>query len=240
MAAVVKLLLASLAFIVWAASASAQMHSTPPYSSLGGWGSVAFPGTGHPPSSGYVNAGRHAGQLGLLTGSPRPANYGYYRQQHPIYSYAYPVYVGGYSDAGYVAAESAYPAYPAGYPAAGYPAYGSAMGPPPAPAPTVIINQNFAAPAAPAEPAASAETVRVYSNSRQAADNAAPDPQYYLIALKDHSIYSAVAYWVEDGTLHYITTPNIRNQTSLDLVDMALTTRLNQDRGVSVSLPPAR
>ncbi len=228
-----KLLVLASVFLFGAALAPAQLHSAahggPAYGSVGGWGSVAFPGTGHPPASGYVNAGRpYAGRPygpGFYPGAVRGGNY---RRARPVYAYGYPVYVGGgYAEPAYAPAEPPDPG--------GYPQYGSAMGPPPAP--TVIINQNFG-PAAP--PLPSPETVHVYGDNRPAADNAAPDPQYYLIALKDHSIYSAVAYWVEDGTLHYITTPNIRNETSLNLVDMTLTTRLNQDRGVNVSLPPAR
>ncbi len=219
-----KLLLPVLGLLVSAGVAPAQVRAAPPFHSVGGWGSVAFPGTGRPPSSGYVNMGRHPGQLRLRTG--RAGGLGNYRQQLPLY-YAYPVYVGGYSDAGYAPPD---PGYAGSY-------AGSYAPPPPAPAaPTVFINQNFAPPAPPAEPV---ETIHTY-DARPPADNSAPDPQYYLIALKDHSVYSAVAYWVEDGTLHYITTPNIRNQTSLDLVDMALTAKLNQDRGVTVSLPPAR
>lgn len=184
---------------------------------------MAFPGTGHPPSGGFVNQGARRGQVELRGGFGRynrPYRSGYDQgSAYPMY--AYPVYVGGYS-------EAPPPPEPS------YPAYGSAYGPPPAP--TVIINQNFAAPAAPAAPV---ETMHVYSGARAPADNPAPDPQYYLIALKDHSVYSAVAYWVEAGTLRYITSPNIRNETSLDLVDMGLTAKLNQDRGVTVSLPPA-
>ena len=223
----VKLPLASLVFVLGVGVLCAQGHpgdhGAPPFTSVGGWGSVAFPGVGHPPQSGYVNTSRHYGGGGWQTGVARGGGY----RQTPAYTYAYPVYV-GYP-------EAAYPAAPAPEPAP-YPAYGTAMGAPPAPT-TVIINQNFAAPVETPPPT---ETVRVYNDPRRSADNPVPDPQYYLIALKDHSVYSAVAYWVEDGTLHYITTPNIRNQTSLDLVDMALTARLNQDRGVTVSLPPAR
>lgn len=215
--AAVKLLFPILVLLVGVLPALAQMHQPPPFHSLGGWGSVAFPGTGHPPSSGYVNQGSRAGHVELRGGADRynrPYRPAYSRNAYPVY---YPVYVGGYSEA-----------------PPPEPSYGSAYGP--APAPTVIINQNFAAPS---EPAAPVETVHVYSGARPPADNPAPDPQYYLIALKDHSIYSAVAYWVEAGTLRYITSPNIRNETSLDLVDLGLTAKLNQDRGVIVSLPPA-
>lgn len=52
----------------------------------------------------------------------------------------------------------------------------------------------------------------------------------YLIAFKDHSIYSSLAYWVEGDTLHYVTPHGRRNQASLNLIDRELTDRLNQNR----------
>jgi len=68
--------------------------------------------------------------------------------------------------------------------------------------------------------------------------SAASDNPHYLIAFKDHTIYSAVAYWVEGDTLHYFTTPNTHNQVSLALVDRDLTDRLNQESGMDLKLPP--
>jgi hypothetical protein len=61
---------------------------------------------------------------------------------------------------------------------------------------------------------------------------------YYLLAFKDHSIYSAVGYWVDGDTLHYITNGNVHNQASLSLVDRDLTVQLNKGHGVQVNLPP--
>jgi hypothetical protein len=66
----------------------------------------------------------------------------------------------------------------------------------------------------------------------------ASDAPHYLIAFKDHTIYSAVAYWVDGDTLHYFTTPNTHNQVSLSLVDRDLTGQLNQESGVDLKLPP--
>lgn len=63
---------------------------------------------------------------------------------------------------------------------------------------------------------------------------------HYLIAFKDHSIYSAVAYWVDGDTLHYFTTGSTHNQASVSLIDRELTARLNRDSGVEVKLPPAK
>jgi hypothetical protein len=63
---------------------------------------------------------------------------------------------------------------------------------------------------------------------------------HYLIAFKDHSIYSAVAYWVDGDTLHYFTTGNTHNQVSLSLVDRDLTRQLNAGSGLQVNLPPVK
>jgi hypothetical protein len=76
----------------------------------------------------------------------------------------------------------------------------------------------------------------------QAGPASAPDQQfvpasYYLIAYKDHTIYSAVAYWVEGDTLHYFTTGATHNQVSLSLVDRDLTQRLNEEAGNNLQLP---
>jgi hypothetical protein len=75
---------------------------------------------------------------------------------------------------------------------------------------------------------------------RPAADDAtsANDAPHYLIAFKDRTIYSAIAYWVDGDTLHYFTTGNTHNQVSLALVDRDLTARLNQESGVDLKLPP--
>jgi endonuclease YncB( thermonuclease family) len=64
------------------------------------------------------------------------------------------------------------------------------------------------------------------------------EPSHYLIAFKDHTIYSAVAYWVDGDTLHYFTSANTHNQVSLSLIDRDLTERLNKESGLDVKLPP--
>ena len=63
------------------------------------------------------------------------------------------------------------------------------------------------------------------------------EPAHYYIALKDHHVYLAVAYWVEGDTLHYFLPGNTHNQVSLALVDRNLTQRLNRESGVEVHLP---
>lgn len=69
---------------------------------------------------------------------------------------------------------------------------------------------------------------------------ARPEPAHYYIALKDHHIYLAVAYWVEGNTLHYFLAGNTHNQVSLSLVDYDLTRRLNRESGTEVRLPAAK
>ena len=61
---------------------------------------------------------------------------------------------------------------------------------------------------------------------------------FYVIAFKDRSFYSALAYWIEGTTLHYVTTQNTHNQAALDLIDIDMTTKLNQNQPVPFSIPP--
>jgi hypothetical protein len=67
--------------------------------------------------------------------------------------------------------------------------------------------------------------------------NPPAEPQHYYIALKDHHVYLAVAYWVEGDTLHYFLPGNTHNQVSLSLVDYDLTQRLNRESDTEVRLP---
>jgi len=77
-----------------------------------------------------------------------------------------------------------------------------------------------------------------YQTQPQAQDSG--EATHYLLAFKDHSIYSAVAYWVDGDTLHYFTSGDSHNQISVSLVDRELTKRLNENSGLQVKLPPAR
>lgn len=112
--------------------------------------------------------------------------------------------------------------------------------------PPVAINQNFATPAQPViqefpqEEEAEISNIQVYQapvRSTEEMAAAVPTTPYYLIAFKDHSIYSAVAYWIDGDTLHYFTSGNNHNQVSMALVDRELTERLNRERKVTVKLP---
>jgi hypothetical protein len=65
-------------------------------------------------------------------------------------------------------------------------------------------------------------------------------PIMFLIAMKDHTIYPALAYWVEGDTLNYITTEGSRNRATMDLVDREFSKQLNDERHVPFKLPAAR
>jgi len=58
----------------------------------------------------------------------------------------------------------------------------------------------------------------------------------YLIAYKDSSIHSAIGYWTEDGTLHYVTQEGKVNRITLDQVDRQLSEQLNSERKVDFQL----
>jgi len=215
-----------------------------PRSTTPGFGSVVFPG-------GSTSFGRvvfpGAGQLpvGTITDTTFPSRLGatvggfggfndgrrgrHFREPLLV-PYAYPVYLGGYSD---------YNGSPGYY---GQEQPNITIVNPPQQTPQVIINQNFIPERANPvmhEYIEDPSGVHIYeAPSRNPAENA-PDEttDYYLIAFKDHSIYSAFAYWVEGDTLHYVTPQRVHNQASVTLVDRELTQKLNSERNLQVKLP---
>jgi hypothetical protein len=108
---------------------------------------------------------------------------------------------------------------------------------PPAPLqpPPIIINQYFDS-RRPLPAPEDAPPV-VEDNGLKPGDPLSDPQNYYLIQYKDHTIYSALAYWVEGDTLHYVTTQNTHNQASLSLIDLDKTYKLNEDRSVPFSIP---
>lgn len=204
----------------------------PPGSIGGGFGSIMFPGTGVPRGNPNIGSPHIQGLSRSIRGAPLPGNPGA-PMVVPV-----PVVVGGYG-------------------------YGYAQQPnvtvinAPQPSPTVIINQTYtpdqARPAMRAYPEGSLPEPEPLVSSYQAPipSNPAPAPStarreirsvhsdkptIYLIAMRDGTVYSAYAYWLEGDTLHYVTTKHSMNMASLSLIDTALTTQLNEERGVAVRL----
>jgi len=229
----------------------AQNHQGP-FWSLGGYGSILYPATGHAPST---PPGGLTGPYFNFSGQ-RPVSAAPVAAAHPPHRHAtvvpYPVYYGGY---GYGAG------YGAGYgydPSTGYAnGYGDQAPPPSAgAAPSVVINQNFVPPQA-------SPSVRDYDSGDSGDQQSglkiyqAPSPHpygdgpqqtaanddgatIYLIAFKDHSIVQALGYWMEGSTLHYVSAEHTLNQASLNLIDRDLSQRLNSERNVEFKLPPVR
>jgi hypothetical protein len=67
----------------------------------------------------------------------------------------------------------------------------------------------------------------------------APDPTQilFLIALKNHWVYAAIAFWLQGPILHYITPQGVHNQVSLSLIDIPTSTKLNAGRPGEFALP---
>jgi hypothetical protein len=200
------------------------------------------------PLGGIANVGPGFGNPGLR--SPAFPNSGFNnnrifngRRRQSGFPYAYSVWVPDYFDyqnSGYGYGPAPYGPQP---PSTVY--YDPAQGGAPGSQQPIIINQYFSGPApanaAPAPPPPSPNGPATSSISPNTGAAGSGDPlgtsqNYYLIAYKNHEIYAALAYWVEDKTLHYVTTQNTHNQASIDLIDLAFTKSLNQDRQVPFSI----
>jgi hypothetical protein len=157
-----------------------------------------------------------------------------------VIPYPYPVYGGGF--------DGGYGQQPPNVTIVMPPQYAAQPGAP------VTINQNFLpegsrptiqeyGPGAQESAPQGSSGLRMYqapSSAQAQAQAPEEDPVTFLIALKDSSVYSAVAYWVEGESLHYITPQGKANQVSLALVDRNLSTRLNKGHKVEFRLPESR
>jgi hypothetical protein len=157
----------------------------------------------------------------------------------------------GYHDSGVIVP---YPVYYGGY----YYPYDAPLAPPQGyendygysaqqPAPVVILNQNFRpdtgyAPPAPGygsapPPPTAAPPAAPDQDAQQQPPAGDSSSIIFLIAMKDHTIFPAVAYWVDNDTLNYITAQGVRNRVSMDLVDKDFSRQLNRERSLDFALP---
>jgi hypothetical protein len=222
------------------------VSAQPARSNQSGFGSVLYPGTGGPPPPqlhGAFGSVLNPG-TGVPPGSaPRPQ---FFRvppaQPHPQHNRSgvvpVPVYYGG-----------SYYDYSAGY--ANQPAPGSEdpnqyapnQNAAPSQPPVVIINQSFRPDNQGYRPEPPYPVTRDYSNAPLPPAYQPQQPPgsdqatIYLIALNDHSILAAIAYWVEGDTLAYITQDGNQNRVSLALVDREFSRKLNDDRHIEFRLP---
>ena len=216
-----KFLVLTVVALSLSCAAIAQRHPGQ-YWSLGGYGNVLFPGTGHAPATppggiaGYSFPQRLAaprGDTGLQPPLIVPS---------PIYDQGYTADRAGNDQQGGLA---------------------QTPGPGLGPTPPVIINEGLAPPHTLAQPGmfppkddATCVTQRT-AGPRSAEEDR---PTIYLIAFKDHSIVQALGYWVEAGTLHYVSAEYGLNQASIVRIDRDLSQRLNDERGIAFKLPAAK
>ena len=182
------------------------------------WGNVALPAT--PGSITNLGFATHLGAA--VGGSLRPysGNARGYRRNNGVY--AYPVFVGGAYGYGYDQPAEQPPNSTTVYPPA---------------QPPVVINQYFGSAQPDETQPSDTSSLHFYQAPTSSVENTPSESSYYLVAMQDHTIYSAVAYYVEGDTLHYFTAGNVHNQVSLSLVDRDLTEQLNRERNVEVRLP---
>lgn len=206
---------------------------------------AAFPGaasaqSGAPFSSqnnalgGRFSAGAMGRPLGGISTPVRGPGNGRRDVRPAVVPYGYSWYVPNYFDNWSYPTPSTVAVYDATTPYVLPPAPLYAPAQPPAAPASVVINQYFNGVPAGSAPQA---TGQQSGETHAAGEPLVPVENYYLIAYKDHSVYSVMAYWLEDKTLHYVTTHNIHNQASLDLIDLNLTKTLNQARDVPFALP---
>jgi hypothetical protein len=223
----------SVLFLTFLGTVFAQGHQGP-YWSLGGYGNVVFPGTGHAPPGGFTGP-NYMARTGAGTGAAGAAAHPQHRRSSVV---LYPVFYGnGVYDSSYSGDQSQQAQDPNG-------------------TPSVVINQNFV----PQQgnpvvreynsdaPPEQASGMRLYQNSSHPYDDSQntasgrriandDEPTVYLIAFRDHSIIQALGYWMEGGALHYVNVEHTLNQVSMDLIDRDLSQRLNDERGVQFKLP---
>jgi hypothetical protein len=154
--------------------------------------------------------------------------YGYGRGFGFGLGFGWPYY--GYG--GYPYGYSSYYDYPS---AAYYPAYDYA--PVTAPAPAVpqvnVYTPQAYTPQAPVVRERQEPPVGRDSSGRLTSNQS----NMYLIAFPDGSVQVAVAYWTDNGTLHYVTTDKVQKTVPISAIDLGVTQQLNRERGVAINIP---
>ncbi len=74
-----------------------------------------------------------------------------------------------------------------------------------------------------------------YASSAQAAPE--PESEQYVFVRRDGTLFFAVAYSWENGTLRYITTEGVRRTLAGDKIDLDATQQFNEQRGLNFHLP---
>ncbi|HWZ98411.1 MAG TPA: hypothetical protein VN025_11675 [Candidatus Dormibacteraeota bacterium] len=72
-----------------------------------------------------------------------------------------------------------------------------------------------------------------------AAQTQTPSSSLTLIALRNETIYAVASYWLDGDNLGYVLPSGARASCALNDVDLARTTQLNSERGISISFREA-
>jgi hypothetical protein len=113
----------------------------------------------------------------------------------------------------------------------GYGGYGSSPEPE-----TNVSNatEEYPPPEPPRPPQVAHPVIHEYARPADDGPAAGPrsSPILYRIAFRDSTIRDARAYWVQEGTLHYLDDDNEPQQAPLASVDRKLSAQLNRERGL--------
>ena len=71
----------------------------------------------------------------------------------------------------------------------------------------------------------------------ETASSAPPDNEEFVFVRRDGTVFFAVAYSWEKGTLHYITSQGLPRTITEDALDLDATRQFNEQRGLSFRLP---
>ena len=72
----------------------------------------------------------------------------------------------------------------------------------------------------------------------ETASSGPPDHEEFVFVRRDGTVFFAVAYSWEKGTLHYITSQGLPRTITEDTLDLDATRQFNEQRGLSFRLPP--
>jgi hypothetical protein len=113
---------------------------------------------------------------------------------------------------------------------------------PQAPAPMTVVQQH--APVVMNNPSYVPDTAKpvmreYFAESRpyEAAEGKKTAASVTLIAFKDGTLVQAVAYWYENGTMHYVKPDHKMASVALAHVDKESSERFNRERGLSFRMP---
>src|SRR5260370_1227233 len=71
----------------------------------------------------------------------------------------------------------------------------------------------------------------------EAASAATPDDDQFVFVRRDGTVFFAVAYSWENGTLRYVTSQGLRHTVTQDALDLDATQQFNEQRGLNFRLP---